>query len=246
MRVTPASATTWSRPRSATSRTSSATRAGQSVAMARSSGVSMAGRRVSSVTPGSRDASRSTKACRCPPGRQGGEAVGEQDALLGGQLPDGEAHVGLGLRAEQAQGQREVHGQLEVDVEELGPQQQGVEVGGQVADVEPPQDGPLHLGPALPPDLVEIGVVPHVGDGAGEPAVAVEQRGGLGDRRPPVEVVLGVEGELDPDVVAPEPRGRLAGPGCRDDQRGAWSRSRHGARRRRRPWRRGTARGRRS
>src|SRR5258708_27465803 len=36
---------------------------------------------------------------------------------------------------------------------------------------------PLYLGPALPPDLVEVGVLPHVGDGSGEPAVAVEEGG---------------------------------------------------------------------
>ena len=55
----------------------------------------------------------------------------------------------------------------------------------------------------------------------GKPAVSVQQRGGLGDRSPAVEVVLGVEGEPDPDVIAPEPRRRLARPGCGDDERGA-------------------------
>ena len=135
--------------------------------------------------------------------------------------PHGESHVGLGLGTEQAQRQGEVHGQLEVDVEELRPQHEGVEVGVEVADVEAPEHGPLDLGPALPTHLVEIGVVPHVGHGAGEAAVAVEQGRGLGDRCPAVEVVLGVEGEVDPDVVAPEPRRRLPGPRGRHDQRGA-------------------------
>ena len=172
------------------------------------------------MTPGSRAASSSRKACRLPTAGSGGEAVGEQHALVGGQLADREADVGLGLRAQQPQGQSEVHGQLEVDVEELGPQQEGVQVGVEVADVESPQHGPLHLGPALPAHLVEVGVVPDVGHGPGEAAVPVEQGGGLGDRSPPVEVVLGVEGQLDPDVLAPEPRGRLAGPGGRDDQGG--------------------------
>ena len=67
----------------------------------------------------------------------------------------------------------------------------------------------------LAADLVEVGVVPQVGDGAGEAAVAVEQRRGVGDRAPPVEVVLGVEREVDADVLAPVAGGRLAGPRAR-------------------------------
>ena len=91
-------------------------------------------------------------------------------------------------------------------------------MGVEVADVEAPQHGPLDLGPALAAHLVEVGVVPHVGDRPGEPSVAVEEGRGLGDRAPAVEVVLGVEGQADPDVVAPEPRGRLAGPRRRHQQ----------------------------
>src|SRR5664279_3585475 len=62
MSVTPASAIAWSRPRSATRSTWSATRASQSPVIARSSGVSIAGRSVTSVSPGSRPVTRSRKA----------------------------------------------------------------------------------------------------------------------------------------------------------------------------------------
>ena len=77
---------------------------------------------------------------------------------------------------EQAQRQPELDGEVEVDVEELGPQLQRAHVAVEVADVEAPQDRPLDLGPELAAHLVEVGVVPHVVDRAGEAAVAVEQR----------------------------------------------------------------------
>ena len=161
------------------------------------------------------------KAWWAPDRRQGGESVGEEHPLVGGQLPDRESDVGLGVGPEQAQGKAEVHRQLEIDVEELRPQEQGIEMGIEMADVEAPQDGPLDLGPALPADLVDVGVIPDVGDRPRESAVPVEERRCLGDRCPPVEVVLGVEGELDPDVVTAEPGRRLPGPRGRDDERGA-------------------------
>ena len=66
----------------------------------------------------------------------------------------------------------------------------------EVADVEPPQDRPLDLGAQLAAHLVEVGVLPHVVDRAGEAAVAVEQGGRVGDGRPAVEVPLGGEGEV--------------------------------------------------
>jgi hypothetical protein len=72
-------------------------------------------------------------------------------------------------------------------------------------DVEAPEDRPLDLGAQLAPDLVEVGVVPDLRDGAGEAAVAVEQRRRLGDRPPAVQVPLGVEGEVHADVLAPVP-----------------------------------------
>jgi hypothetical protein len=94
-------------------------------------------------------------------------------------------------------------------------------VGVEVADVEAPQDGPLDLGPAFPPDLVEIGVVPDVGHRPGKAAVTVEKRRGLGDRTPPVEVVLGVHGELDAHVLAPVAGRRPPGPGTGHHEAGA-------------------------
>ena len=77
-------------------------------------------------------------------------------------------------------------------------------MGVEMADVETPQDGPLDLGPTLPTDLVDVGVIPDVGDRPRESAVPVEERRGLGDRSPAIQVVLGVEGESDPDVVTTE------------------------------------------
>ena len=94
-------------------------------------------------------------------------------------------------------------------------------MGVEVADVESPQDGPLDLGPAFAADLVEIGVVPDVGHGAGEPAVAVQKRGGVGDGTPPVEIVLGIHRQVHTDVLAPVARGGTPGPGARDHQAGA-------------------------
>jgi hypothetical protein len=44
-----------------------------------------------------------------------------------------------------------------------------------------PRGGRLDLGPQLAAGLLEIGVVPHVAQGAGQAALAVQQRGGMGD-----------------------------------------------------------------
>ena len=79
------------------------------------------------------------------------------------------------MLAAEPEREAEVDRQLEVDVEELGPQLQRAHVAVEVAHVEAPEDGPLDLGPALPAHLVEVGVVPDVLDRAGEAAVAVEQ-----------------------------------------------------------------------
>jgi hypothetical protein len=91
----------------------------------------------------------------------------------------------------------------------------------EVAHVEPPEDRPLHLGPELPAHLVEVGVVPHVGDRAREAAVAVEEGGSVGDRAPPVALVLGVEGEVHADVLAAVPGRRVPRPRAGHHQRGA-------------------------
>ena len=71
----------------------------------------------------------------------------------------------------------------------------------------------------LASDLVQVGVVPHVLDGAGEPAVAAEQRRRLRDRAPPVQLPLRVERQVHPHVLAPVPRRRLPGPRAGHHQR---------------------------
>ena len=118
-------------------------------------------------------------------------------------------------------GQAELQRQLQVDVEELGPQLQRPHVGVEVADVETPEDRPLDLGPALPAHLVEVGVVPDVLERPGEPAVATEERRRIGDGSPPVELVLGVDGQVDADVLAAVAAARLAGPRARHHEGGA-------------------------
>src|SRR3546814_15112432 len=92
---------------------------------------------------------------------------------------------------------------------------------GEVAHVESPEDGPLDLCSQLASRLVEVGVDPQVAERAGEAAVTVEQRRSVGDRAPPVGVVLGVEGEVDPDVFAPVAGRRVPRPGAGDHERGA-------------------------
>ena len=151
----------------------------------------------------------------------GHEVVGEHHALLGGEAAEREADVALEGGAQHPHRQAELDGEVEVDVEELGPELEAAHVAVEVADVEAPQDRPLDLGSELPAHLVEVGVVPHVLDGAGEAAVAVVQRGGPGDRSPPVEVPLGVEGEVHADVLAPVAGCCLAGPGARHHEGGA-------------------------
>ncbi len=77
--------------------------------------------------------------------------------------PDGPLGGGVG----EPERQLELDRQVEVDVEELGSQLEGLHVAVEVADVEAPQDRPLDLGPALPADLVGIGVLPRVLDACG-------------------------------------------------------------------------------
>ncbi|MDD9369277.1 MAG: FAD-dependent oxidoreductase [Acidimicrobiales bacterium] len=150
--------------------------------------------------------------------RHAREVVGRHHAFLGGQRAEREADAALGLGAGQAYRQPEVDGEIEVDVEELGLALERTEVAVEVADVEAPQDGPLDLCSELASGLVEVGVVPQVGHRAGEAAVAVEERGGMRDRPPPVQVVLGVEGERHAHVLAPVARRGLARPRAGDHQ----------------------------
>ena len=152
----------------------SATRAGQLSEVARSSSQSTAGRRVTSVIPGLRFDTTWWKACRAANHGERDEVVGEQHVLVGGQLSERETHVWFSLGPQEAEGEGEVDGQFQVDVEELRSEEEGVEMGVQVADIEAPENGPFHLSPAFPTHLVEIGVVPDVGQRPRETPIAVE------------------------------------------------------------------------
>ena len=149
------------------------------------------------------------------------EVVGEHDALRRGEVAVGEADRSLPGRAGHAEGKREVDRELQVDVEELRPQLHGAHVAVEVAHVEAPHDRPLDLGAAFPPHLVEVGVVPHVLDGAGEPAVAVEQARRVGDGAPAVGLPLRVQREVHADVLTPVHRRRVACPRAGHHQRRA-------------------------
>ena len=145
-------------------------------------------------------------------GRARDDVVREHDAFVGGEATEREAGDVLGLLAAEPQREPEVDRELEVGVEELGPGLERAEMAGEVADVEAPHDRPLDLGPALAADLVEVGVVPGVLDGAGESAVAVEEAGRVGDGAPAVGLELGVQREVHPDVLAPVAAGGVARP----------------------------------
>ena len=160
------------------------------------------------MTPGGRDCDRGLHRATAADPVDVHEVVREDDALLPGEGAEREADEGLGRGPRQPEGQVELDRQVQVDVEELGPELEGAHVAVEVGGVEAPEDGPLDLGPQLPPHLVEVGVVPRVGHRPGEAAVTVEQRRGVGDGTPPEQVVLGVEGQVDPDVLAPVARSR--------------------------------------
>ena len=147
------------------------------------------------------------------------EVVGEDDALGLRQRPERESGIGLGLGALEAHREIERHREVEQHVEELRALLQCGHVGGEVGDVEPPQHGPLELGATLAPDLVDVRVVPQVLHSPGEPAVAVEEAGGVGDRPPPEAVEFRVERQVDPEVLAPVELGRVARPRARHHDR---------------------------
>ena len=149
------------------------------------------------------------------------QVVREQDTFVGGELAEGEPDRPLGGGTRQPERQAELDREVEVDVEELGAQLERTHVGVEVADVVAPQDRPLHLGPQLAADLVEVGVVPQVLDRAREAAVTVEQGRRLGDRSPPVALELGVERQVHPDVLAAVAPGGVASPGRGHHEAGA-------------------------
>src|SRR5581483_10384677 len=83
------------------------------------------------------------------------EMIREQHALLGSEAAAREADQVLRGLAGEPQRQLELHGEVEIHVEELRSQLQGAHVRVEMADVEAPQDRPLDLGSQLPAHLVE-------------------------------------------------------------------------------------------
>ena len=71
-----------------------------------------------------------------------------------------------------------------------------------MGDVDVPGERPLDLSPQLTEDLAVIGMLPEIFQRARETAFTGLQRRGVRDRAPPVARVLGVQGEVDADVVA--------------------------------------------
>ncbi len=136
------------------------------------------------------------------------EVVGEDHTFVRGESPEREAGLLGRDRRREADGQRELDGQFEVDVEELRPQRDGRQVRGEVGDVDAPSEGALDLGLQLTQDFGRIGMLPEVLERPGEATLARLERRGMGDRAPAVALVLGVEGEVDADVV-----GELCGAG---------------------------------
>ena len=61
----------------------------------------------------------------------------------------GNPTLGSASALEEPEGQAEIDGQLEVDVEELRSHDQGIEMAMEMTDVESPQHGSLDLGPAF-------------------------------------------------------------------------------------------------
>ena len=136
-----------------------------------------------SVTPGaSSNSSRSTR--RRAPGAHATTWSGNTAPSSAASRRNGNPATRSRLGVAQAHRQAELDRELEVHVEEVGAELERAEMAAEVAHVEAPHDRPLDLGPALAPDLVEVGVVPGVLDRAREAAVAVEQARRVGDRAP--------------------------------------------------------------
>ena len=89
-----------------------------------------------------------------------------------------------------------------------------------MGDIESPENRPFNLGATFAANFVEVGMVPEIGDGAGESTIAVEQGWSVGDRSPAVTVVFGVECEVHADVLAAVLGRGCPGPWARDHQGG--------------------------
>ena len=114
--------------------------------------------------------------------------------------------------------QSELDGELEVHVEELGPQRDGGEMRCEVGDVDAPRQSSLDLGPALAQHLFGVGVLPQIGDVPREPGFAAVERS---DGAEAVRLVFAVQGEVHADVVGGEVAQRsVSGPRRRNHDRG--------------------------
>ena len=141
---------------------------------------------------------------------------GKDQLFLGRQLPQAESGPVQDGLVRELKWEVELNGQTEGDVEELWTQQKRIKMGGEMGDVEAPQDGALDLGAALATDLVEVGVVPKVFERRRESAISVEQARTVGDGSPAIDLVLGVDREPYPNVASPMKGSCMASPGTRN------------------------------
>ena len=125
------------------------------------------------------------------------EVIRHRHALFGGEAAERKAGGGFGVAGFESDRELGLDGDIEQDVEELGALLHRQEVSGEVGWFDPPADRPLDLGSAFAADLVDVGVVPEILRGAGEPAVAVEKARCVGERCPTEAFELGVEGQMD-------------------------------------------------
>jgi hypothetical protein len=146
--------------------------------------------------------------------------IGEHHALVGGKVAERESGLLRGDRRRQTHGKAELDSEFEVDIEELGTQRDRREVRCEMGHVDVPGEGSFDLGAALAQHLVDVCVLPQVGDVTGEARLAAEQRRGVGDGAEPVCLVFAVEREVHANVVdrLVAERG-IAGPWCGNHDR---------------------------
>ena len=103
------------------------------------------------------------------------EVIGEDHALVGGQLAEREPGLLGGDGGRETDRELELARQFEVHVEELGSQRDRREVRGEVGRIDAPGDGALDLGAQLAQHLGRIGVLPEVARVAWEATFARQQ-----------------------------------------------------------------------
>ena len=181
--------------------------------------MSAAGWTWSSVTPGSRSNSARSMARRLPTPLTWTRVVGEHHALLGGQAPEREAGGPFGRRAgqpdRQARTRRPGRGRCR--------RTRGAAAARPCASSRWLTSKPQRIARSIwarhsRRASSRSAWSQRSSTVRGKPAVAVEERGGVGDGAPPVPVELGVEREVHPDVLAHVGRRGLAGPRARDHQ----------------------------